>query len=80
MFAAPGALADALVRDWNFLADNSAGRTLVWAFSPFHLIEETIRSIGDGNVDAILIVLAGYGSMGSPVADAANLGLQGNSL
>jgi hypothetical protein len=58
MFAAPGALADAFVRDWNLLADNSAGRTLVWAFPPFYIIGETIRKIGDNNVDAILIVLA----------------------
>ncbi len=33
-FAAPTALADAFVRDWNLLAGNLAGRTLVWAFSP----------------------------------------------
>jgi hypothetical protein len=34
MFAASTALADAFVRDWNLLAGNLAGRTLVWAFSP----------------------------------------------
>jgi hypothetical protein len=59
--SAPGVLADALVRDWNSLGSPAAGRALVWAFPPFHLLGESIRKIMDSKLDTILVTPAWYG-------------------